>query len=77
MQFLDTGHFALETHVEEITFAMKQLLLVDTARQGGEIELVNSRLRGHDLVTKPTDARRGRTAFVRPRARGVVLSCQR
>ena len=56
---------------------MKQLLLVDTARQGGEIELVNSSLRGHDPVTKPTDARRGRTAFVRPRARGIVLSCER
>jgi len=23
---LDTGHFALETHVEEITLAMKQFL---------------------------------------------------
>lgn len=26
VQFLDTGHFALETHVEEIAFAMKQFL---------------------------------------------------
>jgi pimeloyl-ACP methyl ester carboxylesterase len=26
VQFLDTGHFALETHVEEIAFAMRQLL---------------------------------------------------
>jgi pimeloyl-ACP methyl ester carboxylesterase len=26
VQFLDTGHFALETHVEEITLAMRQLL---------------------------------------------------
>jgi pimeloyl-ACP methyl ester carboxylesterase len=26
VQFLDTGHFALETHVEEIAIAMKQLL---------------------------------------------------
>jgi pimeloyl-ACP methyl ester carboxylesterase len=26
VQFLDTGHFALETHVEEIAFAMRQFL---------------------------------------------------
>lgn len=26
VQFLDTGHFALETHVEEIASAMRQLL---------------------------------------------------
>jgi pimeloyl-ACP methyl ester carboxylesterase len=26
VQFLDTGHFALETHVEEIAFAMRRLL---------------------------------------------------
>jgi pimeloyl-ACP methyl ester carboxylesterase len=26
VQFLDTGHFALETHVEEIACAMRQLL---------------------------------------------------
>ena len=26
VQFLDTGHFALETHVEEIALAMKQFL---------------------------------------------------
>jgi pimeloyl-ACP methyl ester carboxylesterase len=26
VQFLDTGHFALETHIEEITFAMRQFL---------------------------------------------------
>jgi hypothetical protein len=26
VQFLDTGHFALETHVEEIAVAMRQLL---------------------------------------------------
>ena len=52
-------------------------LPVGTALQGGEIELVNSRLRGHDPVMKPTDARRGRPALVRPRARAVVLSCQR
>jgi pimeloyl-ACP methyl ester carboxylesterase len=26
VQFLDTGHFALETHVEEIALAMRQLL---------------------------------------------------
>ena len=26
LQLLDTGHFALETHVEEIAFAMKQFL---------------------------------------------------
>jgi pimeloyl-ACP methyl ester carboxylesterase len=26
VEFLDTGHFALETHVEEIAFAMRQLL---------------------------------------------------
>jgi pimeloyl-ACP methyl ester carboxylesterase len=26
VQFLDTGHFALETHVEEIAFAMKKFL---------------------------------------------------
>jgi pimeloyl-ACP methyl ester carboxylesterase len=26
VQFLDTGHFALETHIEEITTAMRQLL---------------------------------------------------
>ena len=26
VQFLDTGHFALETHIEEIAFAMRQFL---------------------------------------------------
>ena len=26
VRFLDTGHFALETHVEEIALAMKQFL---------------------------------------------------
>jgi hypothetical protein len=26
VQFLDTGHFALETHVEEIALAMRQFL---------------------------------------------------
>jgi hypothetical protein len=26
VQFLDTGHFALETHVEEIASAMRQFL---------------------------------------------------
>src|ERR1700686_3249071 len=26
VQFLDTGHFALETHIEEIPFAMRQFL---------------------------------------------------
>jgi pimeloyl-ACP methyl ester carboxylesterase len=31
VQFLDTGHFALETHVEEIASAIRQLLAV-TAR---------------------------------------------
>jgi pimeloyl-ACP methyl ester carboxylesterase len=30
VQFLDTGHFALETHVEEITTAMRQLLAQTT-----------------------------------------------
>jgi hypothetical protein len=27
VRFLDTGHFALETHFEEIAFAMRQLLV--------------------------------------------------
>jgi len=31
VRFLDTGHFALETHVEEIAFAMRQLLLKSAA----------------------------------------------
>src|ERR1700730_1214855 len=31
VQFLDTGHFALETHVEEIVFAMRQLLAKSAA----------------------------------------------
>jgi hypothetical protein len=26
VRFLDTGHFALETHVEEIAFAMRKFL---------------------------------------------------
>ena len=26
VQFLDTGHFALETHVEEVAAAMRELL---------------------------------------------------
>jgi pimeloyl-ACP methyl ester carboxylesterase len=30
VQFLDTGHFALETHVEEIAFAMRQFLAATT-----------------------------------------------
>ncbi|MDQ2832784.1 MAG: alpha/beta hydrolase [Acidobacteriota bacterium] len=32
VQFLDTGHFALETHVEEIALAMRQFLLPVAAR---------------------------------------------
>jgi len=36
VQFLDTGHFALETHVEEITGAMKEFLRGnDIARSSG------------------------------------------
>jgi pimeloyl-ACP methyl ester carboxylesterase len=31
VRFLDTGHFALETHVEEIAFAMRQLLVKSAA----------------------------------------------
>jgi pimeloyl-ACP methyl ester carboxylesterase len=31
VQLLDTGHFALETHVEEIAFAMRQLLMKSAA----------------------------------------------
>jgi pimeloyl-ACP methyl ester carboxylesterase len=31
VRFLDTGHFALDTHVEEIAFAMRQLLLKSAA----------------------------------------------
>jgi len=31
VQFLDTGHFALETHVEEIAFATRQLLVKSAA----------------------------------------------
>ena len=31
VQFLDTGHFALETHLEEITGAMRQFLAKTTA----------------------------------------------
>jgi surfactin synthase thioesterase subunit len=26
VQFLDAGHFALETHVEEVAFSMRQFL---------------------------------------------------
>ena len=29
-KFLDTGHFALETHVEEVALAMKQFLANST-----------------------------------------------
>jgi pimeloyl-ACP methyl ester carboxylesterase len=37
VQFLDTGHFALETHVREIAFAMKAFLEANgIARQRGE-----------------------------------------
>lgn len=32
VQFLDTGHFAIETHVEEIAAAMKQFLATTTGR---------------------------------------------
>jgi hypothetical protein len=31
VQFLDTGHFALETHVDEIAFAMRKLLVKSAA----------------------------------------------
>jgi hypothetical protein len=31
VRFLDTGHFALETHVEEIAFAIRQLLVKSAA----------------------------------------------
>lgn len=31
VRFLDTGHFALDTHVEEIAYAMRQLLLKSAA----------------------------------------------
>jgi pimeloyl-ACP methyl ester carboxylesterase len=30
-EFPDTGHFALETHIEEIAFAMRQLLVKSAA----------------------------------------------
>lgn len=36
IQFLDTGHFAIETHVVEIAFAMKEFLAANgVARQSG------------------------------------------
>jgi pimeloyl-ACP methyl ester carboxylesterase len=36
VQFLDTGHFALETHVVEVAAAMKDFLETTGVRQGGE-----------------------------------------
>jgi pimeloyl-ACP methyl ester carboxylesterase len=35
VQFLDTGHFALETHVEEIALAMKQFLATQLGMMDG------------------------------------------
>jgi len=36
IQFLDTGHFAIETHVVEIAFAMKEFLAANgVTRQSG------------------------------------------
>jgi pimeloyl-ACP methyl ester carboxylesterase len=35
IQFLDTGHFALETHLEEITTAMRGFLAANIGRSQG------------------------------------------
>jgi pimeloyl-ACP methyl ester carboxylesterase len=35
VQFLDTGHFALETHLEEIATAMRNFLAANIGRSQG------------------------------------------